>query len=75
MAAKRILFGNIDPVGMIGKAPDDVLQSEILRQAEAGINGRAFIMSPASPITPKTPLRRVQCFIELAKKAPVKGMK
>lgn len=64
------LFGNIDPLGIIEKAPDEVLQGEILRQAEAGLSGRGFIMSPASPITPMTPLARVQRFIELAGKAP-----
>ena len=61
------LFANIDPVGVIEKATDDDLAAEIRRQVAAGREARGFFISPASPITPRTPLSRVQRFIELAR--------
>ena len=63
------LFGNIDPVGVLQDATDAELATEINRQAAAGRNARGFIMGTGSPITPYTPLRRVQRYIELARRA------
>jgi len=62
------LFGSIDPIGVLQKASDEQLEAEIARQAAAGHKARGFILSPASPITPFTPLARVQRFIELCKR-------
>ncbi|MFZ2655682.1 MAG: uroporphyrinogen decarboxylase family protein [Victivallales bacterium] len=64
---KISLVGNIDPVGMLQNGSDEELVREIKRQAQAGKKCRGFIMSTGSPITPSTPLARVQRFIELGK--------
>ena len=61
------LFGNIDPVGVLQNGSDAQLQAEIRRQAQAVKTARGFIMCTGSPITPATPLARVQRFIELGK--------
>ena len=60
------LFANLDPVWVLEKASDDALAAEISRQVAAAQSARGFIISPASPITPGTPLSRVRRFIELA---------
>jgi uroporphyrinogen decarboxylase len=61
------LFGNIDPVGVLERGRDEELEVEIIRQVAAGREcGRGFIICTGSPITPGTPLSRVQRFIELA---------
>ncbi|MHC4561949.1 MAG: uroporphyrinogen decarboxylase family protein [Planctomycetota bacterium] len=59
------LFANIDPYWCLEKATDAELEAEVRRQVAAGRKARGFILSPASPITPGTPLARVQKFIEL----------
>ncbi len=61
------LFANIDPLGILQNASDSGLEAEIQRQFSASRNGRGFVMSTASPITPGTPLSRVQKFLELGK--------
>jgi uroporphyrinogen-III decarboxylase len=62
---RMTLFSNIDPIWCLEKATEEELTSEIRRQIAAGRKSRGFILGPASPITPATPLRRVQRFIEL----------
>lgn len=62
------LFGNIDPIGVLQDGTDEELEAEIKRQVAAGRNARGFVVSPASPITPGTPLTRVRRFIELAQR-------
>jgi uroporphyrinogen-III decarboxylase len=59
------LFGNVDPVGMLQKGSDEQLEAEMRRQADGGGSARGFIMCTGSPITPATPLHRVQKFIQL----------
>ena len=61
------LFANIDPVGVLQNGTDGELLAEIARQAAAGAGGRGFLISTPSPITPSTPIGRVQRFIELGK--------
>ena len=63
------VFGNVDPVRTLQDADDAALEKEIRRQVEAGRPGRGFILSTASPITPRTPLRRVQRYIALGIKS------
>lgn len=61
------LFGNIDPVGVLDRGSHEELEAEIVRQVAAGREcGRGFIICTGSPITPSTPLSRLQRFIELA---------
>jgi uroporphyrinogen-III decarboxylase len=67
------LFGNMDPLACLQEASDLELEAEIRRQIEAGRRARGFIVSPASPITPATPLSRVQHFLDLARKHGCRG--
>jgi len=62
------VFGNIDPYGVLEKGSDEELETEMRRQAQAGRQGRGFVMCTGSPITVNTPLSRVQLFLELGKK-------
>lgn len=57
------LFGNLDPIGVLQDGTDAEVQAGIQQQIAAGRKARGFILSTASPITPNTPLRRVQQFI------------
>jgi hypothetical protein len=61
------LFGNIDPLGVLEQATDEELEREMRRQAAAGRQGRGFVMCTGSPITPDTPIARVQRFLELGR--------
>jgi len=61
------LFSNIDPVWCLEKGTDEELEAEIRRQVAAGRKAKGFLLAPASPITPGTPLARVQKFIELSR--------
>jgi len=63
------LFGNVDPVGILQDASSAGLEAEVARQIEAGRRARGFILSTSSPITPATPLARVQQFINLGRRA------
>jgi uroporphyrinogen-III decarboxylase len=67
IGGKVTIFGNIDPVGVLQDASDNDLEAEMRRQALAGRQARGFVMCTGSPITPATPLARVQRFIELGK--------
>ncbi len=66
---RMTLFSNIDPVAVLQNGTDKRLEAEILRQVEAARAARGFILSTASPITPGTPLARVQRFLELGRNA------
>ncbi|OPZ83111.1 MAG: methylcobalamin:coenzyme M methyltransferase [bacterium ADurb.Bin429] len=68
---RMTLFSNIDPVVVLQDGTDADLEAEIRRQVEAGRAARGFIISTASPITPATPLARVQRFLSLAKQLGV----
>jgi uroporphyrinogen-III decarboxylase len=64
---RMVLFGNIDPVGVLEKGDEEGLATEICRQVAAGRKARGFVICTGSPITPGTPLPRVQRFIALAR--------
>jgi uroporphyrinogen-III decarboxylase len=64
---RMTLFSNIDPVAVLQNGTDADLEAEIGRQVAAGRAARGFILSTASPITPSTPLTRVQRFLELGR--------
>lgn len=66
VGSRMTVFSNIDPVGVLQEGTDDELDREFIRQIDAGRNARGFVLAPASPITPRTPLARVQRFIERA---------
>lgn len=61
---KTTVFGNIDPVSVLELASDKELKIEVNRQISAGKNGRGFVLSTGSPITPGTSLERVKQFID-----------
>ncbi len=69
---RMTLFSNIDPVVVLQNGTDADLEEEIHRQIEAGRAARGFIVSTASPITPSTPLARVQRFLELGRQMGVR---
>ncbi len=77
-AARRIgdrmtLYTNIDPVTVLQDGTDADLEVEIRRQVAAGRAARGLVISTASPITPSTPLARVQKFLELGRKMGARG--
>ncbi len=61
------LFGNVDPIGVLQNGGDLALEAEVARQAAAGRKARGFVMCTGSPITPSTPLSRVQRFLGLGR--------
>lgn len=61
------LYGNIDPVKIIENSCDELLYEEIKKQAEIGKKSGRFVISTGSPITPGTPLSRIQKYIEYAR--------
>ena len=61
---RMTLMSNIDPIGVLQDGTDDEMDAEIRRQVAAGRHARGFILAPSSPITPSTPLPRVQRFIQ-----------
>jgi uroporphyrinogen-III decarboxylase len=63
------LFGNIDPIAVLQNGSDSELDAEMRRQAIACETARGFIMSTGSPITPSTPLERVQRFLREGSRA------
>ncbi len=70
---RMTLFSNIDPVKILQNGTDEELAAEIARQVAAGRAARSFILSTASPITPSTPLARVQRFLELGRRLGASG--
>ena len=65
---RMTLLSNIDPVGVLQDGTEAALEKEIRRQVAAGSAARGFILSTAIPITPSTPLARVQRFLELGRR-------
>jgi len=66
MRGRCVLFGNIDAVHVLQDGSDETLRAHILRQIEAArANGRRFVMSAGSPVTPGTPVSRVKRYCEM----------
>ena len=64
------VLGNLDAVGVLQDGSDEALRWELARQVAAGRrNGGRFIAGLGSPVTPGTPVSRVQTFCALAHKA------
>lgn len=67
---RMALFGNLDPIGLIEKGTDEGVREKIAEQAQIGrARCKGFITSTGSPITPDTPLSRVQDLAEWGKTA------
>ena len=67
IGSRITLFGNINPLAVLQDGSDAELEVDMRRQAAAGRMARGFIMATGSPITPGTPLKRVQHFLELGR--------
>ena len=66
------LLGNLDAVGILQDASDNALEAEISRQTHLGRrNGGRFILSLGSPVTPGTPLKRVQTYVRMARESAI----
>ena len=67
-AGERIsVFGNVNPVTALQDGSDEQLRDGMQRQAEDGRRARGFVSCTGSPITPSTPLTRVQRFLEIGR--------
>lgn len=62
------LLGNIDAIEIVERGAEAELRTEIARQIQAGRhNGCRFITSCGSPLTPSTPIERIQAYLNLAR--------
>ena len=61
------LLGNIDPVRILQDGSDDELRAAMKHQVAAGSRGRGFLFCTGSPVTPATPLARVQKYLKLGR--------
>lgn len=67
VAGRCALLGNLDAIGVLQDGDEALLRGEIARQMAAGrANGRRFIMSLGSPVTPGTRVERVRLYCEMA---------
>ena len=64
---RMTLLGNLNPLTDVQEASDDDLAATMRAQIKEGTKARGFIVSTGSPITPLTPLARVQRFLELGR--------
>jgi len=61
------VLGNLDAIDLLAHATEQQLRAEIARQMAAGRrNGRRFVISLGSPVTPETPVSRVRLYCDLA---------
>lgn len=66
---RMVVLGNLDAINCLPYCTEDKLEEEISRQICAGLqNGRRFIMSIGSPVTPETPVDRVGLYCDLVHK-------
>lgn len=66
---KMVVLGNLDAINCLPYCTKDRLEEEISRQIRAGLqNGRRFIMSIGSPVTPETSIERVRLYCDLVHK-------
>lgn len=68
VGGRRVLFGNLDAIGILQDGSEGALRSEIRRQITAGrLNRSRFVMGIGSPVTPNTPIGRVRRYCDLAR--------
>lgn len=63
---RMLLFGNLDPLRDVELGTDEHLETVMRKQIEIGKRYGRFVVSTGSPITPRTPLKRIRQFIDLA---------
>ena len=62
------VLGNLDAIDLLCNGTEEDLRTEIARQIDAGTrNGRQFIMSIGSPVTPETTVDRVRLYCDMAR--------
>jgi len=65
---RMTVFGNLDAIEVLESGSRAELEAEIARQCAAGRrNGRRFIMSTGSPVTPGTTVERVKLYREITR--------
>ena len=64
---RACLWGNLDPVRVVQDGTDEELRRAIAEQVAIGRRSGRFIISTGSPITPLTPLARIQRYIALGR--------
>lgn len=62
---RTCLFGNLDPYGDLQESSEENLYRKMKIQFNAGAPYRRFVTSTGSPITPGTPISRIQRYIEM----------
>jgi hypothetical protein len=68
VCGRNALFGNLDSISVLERGTNESLREEIRRQLRAGrSNGRRFILSTGSPVTPATTVERVRLYCDLAR--------
>jgi uroporphyrinogen decarboxylase len=68
---RACLWGNLDPVRVVQDGTDEELRRAIAEQVAIGRRSGKFIISTGSPITPLTPLARMQRYIALGRELGV----
>ncbi|MGE5528489.1 MAG: uroporphyrinogen decarboxylase family protein [Patescibacteria group bacterium] len=65
---RMLLFGNLDPVGVLQDGTDAELEATLAAQIEVGRRYGRFVVSTGSPVTPETTPERIRKYIELAQR-------
>jgi len=66
IGGERTILGNLDAIGVLQNGTEMELRAEIFRQLKAGRrNKNRFIMSLGSPVTPGTPVERLQLYCDM----------
>jgi len=68
VSGRCCIFGNIDSLRVLQDGTLEELEREVKRQIEVGREHGKFVVSLGSPVTPKTPLRRVREYVEIARR-------
>jgi len=68
VGGRCVVFGNLDAVGVLDGGDDALLREAISRQVDAGRRAKGrFVLSLGSPVTPGTPVSRIQRYSELCR--------
>jgi uroporphyrinogen decarboxylase len=60
----RLVFGNIDPAGIIKNSSKEIIKSKALELLENTSSYKNFILSSGCDIPPGTPLSNIDAFFE-----------
>ena len=68
VSGRCCIFGNIDSLRILQDGTLEELEREVKRQIEVGREHGKFVVSLGSPVTPRTPVRRVREYVEIARR-------